>query len=208
MVICHTDVKHDTLNLAFNALIDSFIHTQVGVVEGFLDSKLAACLRANLEALHAGERLKSAGIGNLADFAENKLIRLDKIHWLDRAHADEHEHLFLEQMDAFVVFLNQECYAGIRGYEFHYAFYEAGSFYKRHLDQFRTDDSRVFSMIMYLNVAWVEADGGELCIYHDGHTQRVSPVGGKCVFFRSDELSHEVLVTHSPRLSITGWLKR
>jgi SM-20-related protein len=85
--------------------------------------------------------------------------------------------------------------------------YEKGSFYKKHLDQFQNSKTRAFSMIMYLNVDWIAADGGELCIYHDDFLQTISPQNGKCVFFKSSDLPHEVLVTNAPRLSITGWLK-
>jgi SM-20-related protein len=62
-------------------------------------------------------------------------------------------------------------------------------------------------MIMYLNTDWKESDGGELCIHHSDHMQTISPVNGKCVFFKSSEMEHEVRVTQQPRLSITGWLK-
>lgn len=138
---------------------------------------------------------------------QDKLIRNDKIYWLDRAHNDVHENTFFDLMDSFILFLNRECYTGIMGYEFHYALYEKDSFYKKHLDQFQNNKSRAFSMIMYLNVDWQENDGGELCIYHDYMVQTISPLNGKCVFFKSSELVHEVLLTHKPRLSITGWLK-
>ena len=112
-------------------------------------------------------------------------------------------------MDDFVQYLNETCYTGITSYEFHYAMYEKGSFYKRHLDRFRNDDRRLFSMITYLNADWQEGDGGELSIFHDdGQTQNISPTNGKSVFFKSDELEHEVLKTIVPRMSITGWLRR
>ncbi len=110
-------------------------------------------------------------------------------------------------MDRFVLYLNETCYTGITGYEFHYARYGEGSFYKRHLDQFRNDGSRQYSMIMYLNADWQVADGGELCIYQDGLPRNISPEEGKSVFFRSSEMEHEVLLTHKARMSITGWLK-
>ncbi len=137
----------------------------------------------------------------------NKLVRSDKIYWLDPKHNDPHENSFFELMDQFVRYLNSTCYTGITGYEFHYALYEKGSFYKKHLDQFQNNKSRAYSMIMYLNTDWQEKDGGELCIYHRDHVQTVAPRNGKCVFFKSSELEHEVLLTHQPRLSITGWLK-
>lgn len=195
------------MNNTFNRLINSFIETQVGLTEDFLSVSLAAHLKANLKALYADNQLKSAGIGNDSVFLQDKLIRSDKIYWLDRAHNDVHENTFFDLMDSFIVFLNRECYTGIMGYEFHYALYEKDSFYKKHLDQFQNNKSRAFTMIMYLNVDWQENDGGELCIYHDDMVQTISPVNGKCVFFKSSELVHEVLLTHKPRLSITGWLK-
>ncbi|MCP4442303.1 MAG: 2OG-Fe(II) oxygenase [Aureispira sp.] len=49
--------------------------------------------------------------------------------------------------------------------------------------------------------------GGELCIYNKDHSQTIAPVNGKSVFFRSAELEHEVLLSHKPRMIITGWLK-
>jgi SM-20-related protein len=191
----------------FDSLINSFIETKVGITENFLSPPLAAQLKANLQALYADQQLQTAGIGNDSAFLQDKLIRNDKIYWLDRAHNDVHENAFFDLMDSFVAFLNRECYTGIASYEFHYALYEKGSFYKKHLDQFQSNKSRAFSMIMYLNTDWEEKDGGELCIYHDGVAKTVSPTNGKCVFFKSSELEHEVLLTHKPRLSITGWLK-
>jgi SM-20-related protein len=107
-------------------------------------------------------------------------------------------------MDSFVSHLNSSCYAGITGYEFHYTLYEKGSFYKRHIDNFQQNGTRAFSMIMYLNA---EVNGGSLRIYQDDSFQDISPNSGKSVFFKSDQLEHEVLITHLPRMSITGWLK-
>ena len=60
---------------------------------------------------------------------------------------------------------------------------------------------------VYLNDEWKENDGGELCVHNEGNRQNISPLNGKSVFFKSNELEHEVLVTHKPRMSITGWLK-
>lgn len=190
----------------FNKLINSFIDDKVGIADNFLSATLALHLKENLIALYAQKQLRSAGTGN-DTVVQDKLFRSDIIYWLDRAHNDPHENVFFDLMDSFVSYLNATCYTGITGYEFHYTLYEEGSFYKKHIDQFRTNDSRQYSMIMYLNADWKEGDGGELCIYHSDHTQDISPVNGKSVFFKSSELAHEVLLTHRPRMSITGWLK-
>lgn len=195
------------MNTIFNALVNSFLEDKVGLAQNFLSENLAAHLKENLLALYAKNQLRAAGIGNNTKLVQDKLKRSDIIYWLDREHKDLHENSFFDLIDQFVSYLNSTCYAGITGYEFHYAMYEKGSFYKRHLDQFQDNKSRAYSMIMYLNDNWQENDGGELCIYHADHSQIITPVNGKCVFFKSSELEHEVLLSHQPRLSITGWLK-
>jgi SM-20-related protein len=49
-------------------------------------------------------------------------------------------------------------------------------------------------MISYLNDNWQPADGGELLI-HQNNNQKIAPTRKDC-FLKSDELLHEVLVTH------------
>ncbi|MEO9210308.1 MAG: 2OG-Fe(II) oxygenase [Ginsengibacter sp.] len=191
----------------FNTLIDSFINHKVGIAEHFLTESLSCKLKENLTTLFAQNKMQNAGTGNNVIVDHNKLVRGDSIHWLDRTHNDMHENSFFDLMDCFVKYLNENCYTGIKSYEFHYALYAPGTFYKKHMDRFQNNDSRKFSMIMYLNSDWIAEDGGELCIHHESGMQNISPVNGKVVFFRSNELEHEVLLTHKNRMSITGWLK-
>lgn len=191
----------------FNELIDSYIDTKIGITEHFLNDALAKNLKENLNILYAQKQLLYAGTGNEKLVLHDKLVRSDAIYWLDRKHNDPYENEFFDLMDEFVSHLNSTCYTGITGYEFHYALYEKGSFYKKHLDQFKNTDSRQYSLIMYLNDDWQEADGGQLCIHHHDRLQNISPNNGKSVFFKSSELEHEVLLTNKVRLSITGWLK-
>ena len=191
----------------FNTLIDSFIDNKVGIAENFLSEALASHLKDNLKKLYSEKQLLNAGTGNETVIVQDKLVRGDKIYWLDRKHNDPYENDFFDLMDQFVIHLNSSCYTGITGYEFHYTLYEKGSFYKKHLDQFRNNGSRQYSMIMYLNADWEEKDGGELCIHHGDNLQNITPTNGKSVFFKSSELEHEVLLTNKSRMSITGWLK-
>jgi SM-20-related protein len=195
------------LQAAFNCLIDSYIENKVGIAENFLNAALSADLKKNLIALYADRQFHAAGTGNDASPVQDKSTRGDMIYWLDRNHNNPHENHFFDLMDRFVGHLNSTCYTGITDFEFHYTLYETGSFYKKHLDQFRNDKSQAFSMILYLNTDWRENDGGELCIHHADRVQSIAPRNGKCVFFKSDELEHEVLPTQRPRMSITGWLK-
>lgn len=191
----------------FDRIIDSFIADKVGIAENFLNEKLAAHLKTNLLALYANKQLLSAGTGTDAHIENGNLVRSDIIYWLDRNHNDIDENNFFDLMDSFIAYLNATCYTGINSYEFHYTLYEKGSFYKKHLDRFRNNDSRQFSMIMYLNDDWKQNDGGELCIHHKDSFQNIAPTNRKSVFFKSSELEHEVLLTNKPRMSITGWLK-
>ncbi len=191
----------------FETLIASYIATKVGVVENFIGTDLIKQLTKNLLLLKNQNLLQAAGVGNAKKLQHNELIRTDTIYWLDKKHNNVYENEFLTQVEAFIVYLNQSCYTGITGYEFHYSLYEKGSFYRKHLDQFQNNSSRKFSLISYLNADWKTNDGGELCIYQEHQNQTITPTQGKTVFFKSDELVHEVLVTQEQRMSITGWLK-
>ena len=193
---------------SFEALIASYIATKVGVVENFIELSLSKHLISNLLMLHQNKLLVPAGIGNEQKLQQNQLVRNDIIYWLDRKNNNIYENEFLTQIEAFISYLNESCYAGITGYEFHYSLYEKGAFYRKHLDQFQDNSSRQFSLISYLNCEWEIADGGELCIYQENNIQKISPTNGKTIFFKSNELVHEVLTTQKQRLSITGWLKR
>lgn len=196
------------MQTSFDELINSFIANKIGISDHFLSASLSEHLRENISELNFTNQLKSAGTGNEVQVVHDKLFRSDIIYWLDRAHNNEYENEFFDLMDSFINYLNETCYTGITGYEFHYTLYEPGSFYKKHLDQFRNNDSRQYSMIIYLNENWQEKDGGELCIHQNNIKENISPNNCKAVFFKSSELEHEVLLTHKPRMSITGWLKK
>ncbi len=192
----------------FDELIDSFMDGRVGIAEHFISDLLAGHLRDHLTRLFEDRRLLTGGTGNESRMMIDRSTRSDSIYWLDRTHDNPWENKFLTLIDDFVGYLNRTCYTGITGYEFHYSVYESGAFYRKHLDQFRNDRSRQYSLIIYLNSQWKEADGGQLMIHHPGREYTISPAGGKGVFFKSSELEHEVLTTTVARMSITGWLKK
>ena len=193
---------------SFETLIASYIENGIGIADCFISDALANNLKENLLSLNANKLLLTAGTGNAEKLVHNTAIRNDVIYWLDKKHNNVYENEFFELIEAFISYLNKECYAGITNYEFHYSLYESGSFYSKHLDQFQDNSSRQFSMISYLNENWKTEDGGELLIYNNGNNQKITPTQGKSVFFKSNELVHEVLVTNKRRMSITGWLKR
>lgn len=191
----------------FEDLIASYIENKVGISEHFLTDELANNLKQNLYSLNNQSLLKEAGTGNSEAVAYDSAVRSDSIYWLDKMNNNAIENEFFKHIEDFIRYLNQSCYTGITGYEFHYSLYEKGDFYLKHLDQFQNNSSRKFSMISYLNSDWQAADGGELMIHQEENNQKISPTQGKTVFFKSDELLHEVLLTNTTRMSITGWLK-
>ncbi|KOP35767.1 proline hydroxylase [Flavobacterium sp. WLB] len=192
---------------SFEDLIASYMENKIGISERFISDELSNNLKQNLIDLNAASLLLAAGIGNSEKLSFDGKIRNDAIYWLDKKHNNVFENEFFDKIDAFVPYLNESCFAGITGYEFHYSLYEKGDFYLKHLDQFKNNSSRKYSMISYLNSNWKESDGGELMIHQNNSEQKISPIQGKTVFFKSNELVHEVLVTQNTRMSITGWLK-
>jgi SM-20-related protein len=193
----------------FEELVEGFITGSIGISESFISQKLSASLIQNLIGLKNSGALATAGIGNATVKAGSLNVRGDKTSWLDADTKNDAEKEFLSIVAQFIAYLNETCYTGLNACEFHYALYEQGTFYARHKDQFRNNNSRKFSMISYLNDNWATADGGQLIIHHqDREAQNISPDNCKTVFFQSDMLEHEVAIATRPRMSITGWLKR
>lgn len=187
----------------FETIADGLADKGYAVIDNFISD--ADCQDVlNLD-LFREERLKKAGIGK-----ENKQIvegiRGDFIHWIDKTIAPAAIKSYTDRLDALRLFLNQNLYLSLKDYEVHLALYPAGSFYKRHLDQFKSDDHRKLSVILYLNEQWTEADGGQLRMYLQNETLDFLPLAGRLVCFRSDLIEHEVLPATRIRKSITGWM--
>ena len=196
------------MNLVFEEIITSFLATGVGQSSEFISRELALSLKEILINLNDKNKMFQAGIGHRSDFHKDETYRKDKIYWMEKSSENPDEANFMLLMNSFIQFLNESCYAGVNDFEFHYALYEKGSFYKKHVDQFSQNDSRIYSIILYLNENWCEGDGGELILYKESDAEKIAPQMGTMVFFDSAKWPHEVLETHVPRYSLTGWLKR
>jgi SM-20-related protein len=203
----------DTLpmNPLFESIIDGVLTDGYGIADNFLTSDEVTTLARRLRERRQEGQFHAAGIGNQQKIVEST-IRGDEILWLDETTATSDEATFLQRISEFAQYVNQTCYLGLREYEFHYAIYPPGTFYKRHLDRFRSDSKRKLSVICYLNDAWLPTDGGQLAVYvphADGveQTTLIDPIGGRLVCFDSGLLEHEVLPATRERLSITGWLR-
>lgn len=179
------------------------------VIQNFFEPSLLDALRTRLETLEAEQALTPAGVGRGADNTENARIRSDHTHWLERH--DITEAAFLSQMELLRHELNQRLMLGLFLFEAHFARYDTGAFYTRHLDSFRGQRNRIISTVLYLNPDWQPADGGFLALYENAGTPQpfltVAPDLGTFVLFLSEEVPHEVLPALRPRASIAGWFR-
>jgi len=191
---------------AFDAIVDDLATHGYAVADQFLSqSEVQAIL--SLEGFRMGaEHFKKAGIGKQQQHQINESIRGDYIRWIDKRSAPAELLVYLRRIDELVQFLNRTLFLSLKDYEIHMTVYPIGSFYKRHLDQFKKDDHRKLSVICYLNQNWKEENGGQLRIYLPEGPLEILPVGGRLVCFRSDQLEHEVLPASRERLSLTGWI--
>ena len=196
------------MNEQFDELIDNYVSGKVGVCKNFIPAELSAGLQLHIGQLQQQGMMNAAGIGNSKLKDGNQQVRSDSICWLNKNGENIYERGFLQYAEEFIARMNATCYAGINDSEFHYAVYGVGSFYKKHKDQFKTDDSRKYSLVTYLNDDWIAADGGQLQLFDNDKVQQVMPEARTAVLFKSDETEHEVMVANRIRLSISGWLKR
>lgn len=151
---------------------------------------------------------KQAGIGRAQQFQHDTSIRSDSIHWIDNE--DSTERAFLNAMDSLRHGLNQRLFMGLFDYESHFAVYQSGQFYQKHIDALKGRSNRVLSTVLYLNQDWSNADAGELLLYHPDSDQvidKVSPTLGTLAIFLSEEFPHEVLPATRERFSIAGWFR-
>ena len=179
------------------------------IQEQFFSSSLITELNKTLLILHRQGELKQAGIGREKGFNIEQSIRSDKINWFDEESVSICQQDYLDVMNEIQENFNQHFYFGLKEFEVHFALYEPDTFYSRHLDQHKNQDTRVLTVITYLNENWQKQDGGELCLYlEDDKKIVVEPKAGTMVCFLSAEFEHEVLPARRERMSLTGWFRK
>jgi SM-20-related protein len=190
----------------FEKIADGLASDGISVVDDFLSKEEVISITSTDEFKNGLLRFKKAGIGKSQEKQINESIRGDYIQWIDHAKTAPEIRLYLQRLSQFMIFVNQSLFLSLKDFEVHMTIYPTGSFYKRHLDQFKKEDHRKLSVICYLNENWMEDEGGQLRVYFPTGMKDFFPVGGRLVCFRSDLLEHEVLPATRNRLSLTGWL--
>ena len=198
--------------LDWTGVLDALPEPGHVVLPGFLPAALVAALRGELREQDAAGRFHAAGIGRGAAQQVQRQIRGDRIAWLEASWPAAAA--YLQVMEDLRQRLNRELFLGLAEYEAHYACYEPGSGYGRHIDRHVStpgagQGQRVISTVCYLNEpGWPADAGGELVLHPDDEEpSSVTPEAGTLVVFRSDTLAHEVLPALRQRLSIAGWMR-
>ncbi|HMQ05789.1 MAG TPA: 2OG-Fe(II) oxygenase [Saprospiraceae bacterium] len=191
----------------YEEIIVQLLDNGFAIQKDFIPAEILNGLLSNLLQGIENQSFKNAGTGNIVNHAIHHDIRKDNIMWLEEDTGNEPERMFHNTIWDFAGYMNSTCFTGIKYLEFHYACYEAGAFYKRHLDRFKNDDARIFSIITYLNKDWNELFGGQLILYLPDGERRINPEFGISVFLKSDQIEHEVIHSTHQRYSITGWFK-
>ena len=153
-------------------------------------------------------KLCKAGVGRNEEQMVNSLIRSDKISWINGE--TEISSDWLSWAGSLQSFLNQRLFLGLFSFESHFARFGVGDFYKKHQDSFKGQANRILSLVLYLNPGWLPDDGGELVLYAGENEEKlvsVTPIFGTLVVFLSEEIPHEVLLSHRERFSIAGWFR-
>lgn len=194
------------MNEIFDRIADELVDKNYAIIDSFLSAEEVKAILALPHFAQHEQHFKKAGIGKNADLRINEAIRGDYILWLDKNTAPSEALVYLNRLNELIQHLNQSLFLSLKDYEIHMTVYPVGTYYKRHLDQFKKDDKRKLSVICYLNEEWKEEQGGQLRIYTEGASQDVLPIAGRLVCFRSDVLEHEVLPATRERLSLTGWI--
>ncbi len=185
-------------------IIDALVEDGYIVIEDALSEKLCSEL---LEEAKDENAYKRAGISAASEVHLDSNRRRDKIRWLENTNKAQSEFLaFAKELQEQ---LNRELYLGLSYYEAHFAIYEKGDFYEKHLDAFKNSKNRVVTTVYYLNEKWSKEDGGELVVYDENDTflTKVLPKANTLVVFLSEKFPHEVLPSKKKRYSIAGWFR-
>ncbi len=186
-----------------NELIDAISTHGYYIWDDFLSEDEVTQLRNCIP-----ENWNKARIGRNEETTRQESIRSDKIQWL-KPEMGSPIASYLSRMEEVRQAANRYLYLGLFEYEAHFAKYEKGDFYKKHLDSFKGNENRRLTTVLYLNDSWTEEDAGELVVYdlNDKTIATISPQGGRLVVFLSEQFPHEVLPTNMNRFSIAGWFR-
>lgn len=206
--VCKTAALEQWLDTVADDLAEFGWTTQS--ITSLVPRELVGQLRQEVKTLHRSEAMDTAGIGRGTDHIQDRSVRRDQIAWLNGQ--TQAQGALFSLFDDIQAGLNQRLFLGLKRFEAHYATYEAGDFYRRHLDSFRGRSSRIISLVLYLNENWSLTDGGLLQVFNRENPNEVCgsvlPEAGRVAIFVSEDVPHEVLAAQRTRYSIACWFRR
>lgn len=178
------------------------------ITDNFFSAEMVEALMNDISELD-NSYMKQAGVGRSNEHQVALNRRRDYIRWIDPI--TPARSAFLDAMGELRLEFNRRLFLGLWDYEAHFARYEEGAFYEKHVDAFKGKSNRVLSTVLYLNEDWVDGDGGEFVLFdeHDESIElgRFFPQKGRLAVFLSEEFPHEVLKAQRTRHSIAGWFR-
>ncbi|CAK4068266.1 hypothetical protein VDT1_1048 [Vibrio sp. 16] len=186
-----------------NPLIDALFTQGYYVWDDFLSAQEVSELKECIP-----ENWKKARIGRNEEVTRESSIRSDKIQWLTPSMGTPVAN-YLSKMEQIRLEANRHFFLGLFEYEAHFAKYEKGDFYQKHLDCFQGNENRRLTTVFYMNDEWSKEDAGELVVYDldDNPLMTLPPKSGRLFVFLSEQFPHEVLPTNTERFSIAGWFR-
>ena len=191
-----------TDELNFDAIVDTFYQQGWVWLHNFVSPELNAAL---LHEAQFDAELTPAGIGRHHAHQVNQQVRRDATQWFDgKSAAQQH---YLQLMAELKLVFNRRCFLGLFDFECHFARYQQGDYYHKHLDAFRGRSNRVLTTVSYLNTV---QQGGELALYDesDNLLTTLTPTAGSLILFESERFPHAVLPAVDTRYSIAGWFRK
>ncbi len=196
----------------FQRMLESLSEKRYFVSDTLISNELALALQDEAMSRFEKGDFHEAKVGRNITERLDQRIRGDITSWLDNDSSNQSlaQQEYWKFLDQLKDLLNPTFYLGIRSFEGHFACYDEGAFYKKHVDQHRGRGLRRLSIILYLS-DMLEGQGGELVLYdyndHDKILDTIRPKLGRIALFISDDMAHEVLPSFAPRISLTGWLR-
>lgn len=191
-------------------LIDDVATQDWAIMPHCLPTQTAIDLKQDLIRRQDAGQFKKAGVGKVKENKIRTEIRSDETLWWQETDLIDAQNIYYQNINILRKALNKAFFLNLEEFECHYACYPVGAFYKRHVDSFRQNNSRLISVILYLNEDWQASQGGNLRIYNPDNENFIDilPTQATLICMRSDTVWHEVLLATRPRYSIAGWLRR
>lgn len=191
----------------FATIADALLEQGYALLPAALPAAVAEELTTVLAAAAATD-FETAGVGRGERHVQDRLIRRDKTCWLTPGGV--YSPLWFDWCDRLRLELNRRLFLGLFDFESHFAIYQPGDFYQKHVDAFNDKSHRILSLVAYLNLAWQPGQGGELVLYDPATGDallKVLPEFATVVVFLSELFPHEVLPAKRTRYSVAGWYR-